>query len=114
MFQILKLLAKQISDQEKENDAFCVTTAARPLLSYGSRTVRGNRRTFLYAEALRKFNQEVKKLNLQDIYKRAKPTYAGKMQHTFAILKEDGPDPNLDLDNAASGSNAEPIGERVP
>ncbi len=108
----MKLLAKQICDQEVENDAFCVTTAARPLLSYGPKNIRGNRRTFLYVEALRKFNQELKKLNLAEVYKRAKTTYAGRMQHTFAILKEDGPDPDLDL-NVGSGGNAEPLGERM-
>lgn len=107
----MKLLAKQINESDNANDAFCVTNAARPLLSFGPKNTKGNRRTYLYVEALRRFNQDLKKLNLTDVYKRAKPVYGGRMQHTFGVLKEEGPDTNIDL-NIPSGANAEPVGPR--
>ena len=101
----MKLLAKRISETDKANDAYCITNAARPLLSYGPKESKGNRRTFVYVEALRRFVQELKGLDLTEVYKRARHVYGGRMQHTFAVLKEDGPDTNIEL----TGANAEPM-----
>lgn len=101
------MLGKRISETDNANDAYCITNAARPLLSFGPKGAKGNRRTFVYVEALRRFHQELKALDLTDIYKRARHVYGGRMQHTFAVLTEDGPDTNIEV----SGSNAVPLGE---
>jgi hypothetical protein len=48
-------------------------------------------------------------LDLSDAYKKAKPMYAGRLERTFVILKDNQP-PELE---AATGSNREPVGKRV-
>ncbi len=73
-------------------------------MSYGPRGAKGSRRTYLYVEALRKFKDETAKINLDEAYKKALPMYAGRLEHTFVLLKEaDGAEP-------VSGVNKEPLG----
>lgn len=74
-------------------------------MSYGPKG-KGTRRTFLYVEALRKFPEEVKLMDLKDAYKKALPTYAGRLDHTFVILKDS------EAEKYASGSNNVPLGNK--
>jgi len=77
-------------------------------MSYGPKGGKGSRRTFLYVEALRKFQDEVKVMDLKDAYKRALPTYAGRLEHTFVILK----DSDAEAKGLMTGSNNVPIGNK--
>lgn len=47
-------------------------------------------------------------MDLTEAYKRAKPMYNGRLEHTFVVLHEEKDVPE------ASGSNAEPIGAKRP
>lgn len=47
-------------------------------------------------------------MDLGEVYKRARPMYEGKLEHTFVVLKE-----NYE-DEKTSGSNREPIGVKRP
>lgn len=77
-----------IMEMNPGSDAFCITTANRPLMSVGTKGTRGNRKTFLYVEAIRKFPDEVRAMNLDEAYKLARNQYQGRMEHTFIVLKE--------------------------
>ncbi len=81
-----------------------IGNAPRPLLSYGVKGVKATRRTYLYVEALQRFEKEAREIDLTDAYKRARPAFTGKMERTFIILK-DGPEE----EPMVTGSNAEPI-----
>jgi len=74
-------------------------------MSYGPKG-KGSRRTFLYVEALRKFPDEVKSMDLRDAYKKALPTYAGRLEHTFVILND------REGEKITSGSNNVPLGNK--
>ncbi len=90
-------------------DAYVIGNAPRPLLSYGVKGQKTSRRTYLYVEALTKFEKEAKEMDLTDAYKRARPGFTGKLERTFIILK-DNQDEDVEM---VSGSNAEPIGQRA-
>lgn len=77
-------------------------------MSYGPKGGKGSRRTFLYVEALRKFEAEVKTMDLKDAYKRALPTYAGRLEHTFVILK----DTEAQAQGLMTGANNIPVGNK--
>lgn len=104
----MRALSKVLNERNDENDAFCVSNTSRPLLSFGPKGVKGNRRTYLYVEALRKFETEARRADLTEAYKKAKPMYNGRMERTFVLLKEE------DASGAGplSGVNREPIGKR--
>ncbi len=71
--------------------------------------LKASRRTYLYVDALTKFEKEAKELDLTEAYKRARPSFTGKLERTFIILKDD-----VDKDvEMVSGSNAEPVGQRT-
>lgn len=101
-------LSKVLNAKDPKTVNFCIGNTARPLLSCGPRGTKGGRRTYLYVEAIRKFPEEVKEMDLTEAYRRAKPAYAGRMEHTFIVLKEDTEEPTT------SGSNQEPIGTKRP
>ena len=63
---------------------------------------------YLYAKSLRRFNQEVKLLDLTSAYLRARLSFGRRMCQTFAVLGESGP--GVDLFEG-TGSNQEPIGQ---
>jgi hypothetical protein len=90
-------------------DAYVIGNAPRPLLSYGVKGQKTSRRTYLYVEALTKFEKEAKEIDLTDAYKRARPGFTGKLERTFIILK-DNQDEDVEM---VSGSNAEPIGQKA-
>ena len=96
-----------LNDKSDGNDAYVITNTSRPLLSHGPKGVKGNRRTYLYVEALRKFEEECKRINLSEAYKRATPMYSGRLERTFAILKDNQPD-------MITGANMEPVGHKRP
>jgi len=100
-------------------------------MSYGPKGGKGSRRTFLYVEALRKFQDEAKMMDLKDSYKKALPTYSGRLEHihnihiknsdnkiltnysdrlehTFVILK----DTDAEAQGLMTGSNNVPIGNK--
>ena len=105
-FQILKSLSKVIMEQNPGTDAFCITNANRPLMSVGSKGIRGGRKTYLYVEAIRKFQDEVRVLNLDEAYKLARNQYVGRMEHTFIVLKEDATVSKTMI----TGANSVPMG----
>ncbi len=93
-------------DPRSEN--FCIGNTSRPLLSCGPKGTKGGRRTYLYVESIRKFAAEVKEIDLTEAYRRARPAYEGRMEHTFIVLKEAA------HEQCASGSNQEPVGNKRP
>jgi len=98
-----------LNDKSDGNDAYVITNTSRPLLSHGPKGVKGNRRTHLYVEALRKFEEKCKKIDLTEAYKRAKPMYNGRLERTFAILKDEGTQTEM-----MTGANMEPVGQKRP
>ncbi len=92
-----------IKQQSPTMDAYCVANGVRPLLSYGAKGTRIGRKTFLFVQALRQWESLIPQMDLTEAYKRARNTFAGKMEQLFVVLKEDGGNP-------ASGSNNLPLG----
>jgi hypothetical protein len=86
-------------------DAYCVANGARPLLSYGAKGTRVGRKTFLFVQALRQWESLIPQMDLTEAYKRARNSFAGKMEQLFVVLKEDGGTP-------VTGSNIQPIGSK--
>ncbi len=109
-FQILKLLAKQLNTKSDGMDSWCITNAIRPLLSHGPKGVKGGaRQSLLYIEAVRKFTDDVKHLDLTDVYRRALPSFAGRLERNFVVLKDDY---KLPEQQTTSGANNEPLGQK--
>jgi hypothetical protein len=107
-FQILKGLCKVLNVKDSTLDTYVIGNAQRPILSYGVKGQKSARRSYLYMEALTKFEKEAKELDLTEAYKRARPSFTGKLERNFIILKD-----NIDEDvEMASGSNTEPIGQK--
>jgi hypothetical protein len=100
----LKSICKVINARDSTVDAYVIGNAQRPLLSYGVKNVKASRRTFLYVEALKRFEAEAKEIDLTEAYRRARPAFTGKLERTFIILK-DGPED----EPMVTGSNAEPV-----
>jgi hypothetical protein len=68
------------------------------------------RRSYLFIEALQKFEPETKNLDLTEAYKKAKPSFTGKLERTFVLLKDSpGDEEPMDLESAATGANLEPL-----
>lgn len=107
--QILRSLSKVLNSKDSTIESYCITNTSRPLLSYGPRGAKGGRRTFLYVEALKRFKVEAKEMDLDEAYKRARPMYNGRMEHTFVVLRE-----SRDSEEPRTGANAEPIGNKRP
>jgi hypothetical protein len=90
-------------------DAYVIGNAQRPILSYGVKGQKSSRRSYLYVEALTKFEKEARELDLTEAYKRARPSFTGKLERNFIILKD-----NVSEDvEMASGSNTEPLGQKT-
>ena len=77
-------------------------------MSHGFKGTKVNRRSYLYVEAIRKFEKEVKELDLSEAYRRARPAFIGRLERTFIVLKD-----TVGVVVEASGSNMEPIGEKM-
>jgi hypothetical protein len=65
------------------------------------------RRTYLYVEAIQKFGMEAE-LDLTEAYKKARPSFIGKMERSFILLK-DKPGEEQPMEVEATGANLEPI-----
>lgn len=104
---MLRSLSKVINQKDSESETFCIGNTSRPLLSHGPKGSKGSRKTFLYVEALKRFKALIPEVDLSEAYKKARPMYDGRMEHTFVVLKEN-------QDSVASGSNQEPLGNKRP
>ncbi len=87
-------------------DAYCVSNGVRPLLSYGPKGTRVGRKTYIFTTALKTFESLLPKMDLTEAYKKARNTFAGKMEQVFVVLKEGV------YSEMMSGANAEPLGEK--
>ncbi len=87
-----------------------VGNVARPVMSHGPKNSRSLRRTYMYLEAIQKFQEHTKSLDLSEAYKKARPAFTGKLERNFVLLK-DGPGEELPMDTGtvATGANAEPL-----
>ncbi len=83
---------------------------SRPLLSHGPKNSRSLRRTYMYIEAIQKFSEDTKNLDLSEAYKKARPAFTGKLERSFVLLKDKpGEELPMDTDTVATGANAEPL-----
>ncbi len=78
----------------------------RPLLSYGAKGTRVGRKTFIFTTALKNWESLHSKMDLSEAYKKARNTFAGKMEQVFVVLKEGV------YSSMVTGSNAQPIGTK--
>ena len=108
---MLRALSKVLNEKNDGNDAYCITNTSRLLLCVGLKGGKGNRRTYLYVEALRKYSEDIAKADLVEAYRKAKPMYDGRLERTFVVLKEES-DLNGVRPYPLSGSNQEPVGSK--
>jgi len=69
------MVSKRLCEQSTTHDAYCIGNTTRPLLSYGQKGERGNRKTFLYVEAIKRFRDVWADMRFDDVYKKAVPIY---------------------------------------
>jgi hypothetical protein len=64
----------------------------------------------MYLEAIQKFEENTKGLDLTEAYKKARAAFTGKLERNFVLLK-DGPGEELPMETEAiaTGANAEPL-----
>jgi len=105
---VLRSLSKLINEKNPTLDSYCIGNSTRPLLSVGAKGTKGrSRKTYLYVEALRRYEEELGRLDLTEAYKKALPVYKGRLEHSFVVLKDDVGDVPQ-----ATGGNNEPIGQK--
>ncbi len=64
----------------------------------------------MYLEALQKFEADTKNLDLTEAYKKARPSFTGKLERNFILLKDNpGEEAPMDTEEVATGANTEPI-----
>jgi hypothetical protein len=51
-------------------------------------------------------------MDLSEAYRKARPGFIGRLEHTFVVLK-DNPGEELPTEGVATGSNKEPVGNRM-
>jgi hypothetical protein len=91
-------------------EAYVIGNTTRPLLSHGPKNSRTMRRTYMYLDALQKFEAEFEGLDLTEAYKKARPAFTGKLERTFVVLKDNpGEETAMEVDNVATGANLEPL-----
>ena len=49
-------------------------------------------------------------MDLAESYKKARPSFIGRMERTFIVLKDN---PGEEIPEVATGSNKEPVGEKM-
>jgi len=101
-------LSKRVSETDQENDAYCITNNVRPLMSYGPKARKGGRRTYVYVEAIRKFADHLAFIDFSELQLKARSVYVGRMEHTFAVLKE------IEDNEQVTGANRETVGNKRP
>jgi hypothetical protein len=87
-------------------DAYCVANGVRPLLSYGAKGTRAGRKTYIFTSALKNWESLHSKMDLSEAYKKARNTFAGKMEQVFVVLKEGV------YSEMVTGSNQQPLGTK--
>ncbi len=97
-----------MNSKDSTLDTYVIGNSQRPVLSYGTKGNKTERRSYLYVEALNKFEEEVKELDLSEAYRRARPAFRGKLEQTFIILK----DSQGEEEQVTTGSNTEPVKEK--
>lgn len=85
-----------------------VGNAMRPIMSYGTKNDRASRKSFLYVEAIRKFQKECRNVDFSEAYKKARPNFVGRMETNFIVLLDKEGE-----ETVVSGSNAVPLAERM-
>ena len=88
-------------------DAYVVGNAARPIMSHGLKGTKSTRRSYLYVEAVKKFEEEFKEVDLTEAYKKASPLFVGRLEKTFIVLKDKQ---GKGIEMIPTGSNKEPLG----
>jgi hypothetical protein len=109
ILQILKSLCKTLNSKDPGLEAYVIGNMARPLLSYGPKNSRSMRRTFLYIEAIQKFEQEMREVDLSEAYKKARPAFNGRLERNFVVLKDQQGEDAREVEQVATGANLEPI-----
>jgi hypothetical protein len=110
IFKILRSICTYLNNKDQGLDCYVINNAPRPLLSYGPKNSRTLRRSYLYIDAVQKYAPEPKELNLTEAYKKAKPSFTGKLERHFILLKDNpGEEEAMDLDSVATGANLEPL-----
>jgi hypothetical protein len=104
----LKSLCRVLNAKDPSLDCYVIGNNVRPLLSYGPKNSRTLRRTFMYVEALQKFEADTKNLDLTEAYKKARPAFTGKLERNFLLLKDNPGEEDMDME-PATGANAEPL-----
>jgi hypothetical protein len=101
-------LCKRLNDRDPGLDCYVINNAPRPVMSHGPKNSRSLRRSYLFIEALQKFEAFTKDLDLSEAYKKARPSFTGRLERTFILLK-DNPGEEEPMDTAATGANLEPL-----
>jgi hypothetical protein len=96
-----------IKTQNQSMDAYCVSNGVRPLLSYGAKGTRVGRKTYIFTTALKNFESLHHLMDLSEAYKKARNTFAGKMEQVFVVLKEGV------YSAMVTGANSDPIGDKT-
>ncbi len=103
-------MCKKLNDKDPGLDCYVVNNVPRPIMSYGPKNSRSMRRSYLFIDAIKKFANETKGLDLSEAYKKAKPSFTGCLERTFVLLKDNpGEEDPMDLETAATGANLEPL-----
>jgi hypothetical protein len=89
---ILKVLARKISDQEVVANA--VPFVSRPVLQVRPKEVSGNgnieTRTYTFTDAISKYGHLLKQFELGEAYRRAGTSFKGQLEQQFVVLREQG------------------------
>ncbi len=108
--QILKSLCRSLNSKDPGVEAYVIGNMARPLLSHGPKNSRSMRRTYLYVEAISKFGEELKTVDLTEAYKKARPAFTGRLERNFIVLKDQpGEETPMETDPVVTGANLEPL-----
>jgi hypothetical protein len=106
----LKSLCRTLNAKDPGLEAYVIGNMSRPLLSHGPKNSRSLRRTYLYIEAIQKFAEDFKNVDLSEAYKKARPAFTGRLERNFVVLKDslEG-ETAMDVDQVATGANLEPL-----
>jgi hypothetical protein len=87
---ILKVLARKISDQEVVANA--VLIVSKPVLQVRPKEVSGNgnieTRTYTFTDAISKYGHLLKQFELGEAYRRAGTSIKGQLEQQFVVLRE--------------------------
>jgi hypothetical protein len=79
-------------------------------MSHGPKNSRSMRRTYLFVEALQKFEEDIKDVDLTEAYKKARPAFTGRLERNFVVLRDKpGEESAMEIDPVVTGANLEPL-----